>query len=335
MNDQLAVLLDPYFRTLDQIFSPRDLNRLRSFTKVIWGKDQQMPSEQINSLREDVDVIITGRWRYGDVSSFPRLRAIIEVGGKHPGPDIIDYRHCFANGIYVLSCAPAFAPMVAEMALGLAISACRNLCEMDRAFRDGTELYQSEGNKGAFTLYDARIGLIGYGNLARSLVPLLKPFTTDISAYDPWLPDSYLRRINIEPSELEDLLTTSDITFVLAIPTSENKGMINADMLEKVKPGSVFVLMSRAHVVDFDALVELLKAGRFRLATDVYPKEPVPSGHPVRNLSHAVLTPHIAGTVREDIRTIGRWVVDDVEAISRGIPPQSLQQARLETVKRL
>ena len=335
MTKKLTVLLDPHFRTLDLIFAPADLERLRSISNVLWAKDEPMPKPEVDAIRDSVEIIITGRWRHGKVSDFPNLRAIIEVSGKHPSSELIDYQYCFANGIHVLSCAPAFAPMVAEMALGFAIAACRNLSKMDRAFRDGTELYQMEGNVGTFTLYGARIGLVGYGNLAKALVPLLSPFTRAISAYDPWLPNSFLERNGVTPVALEDLLQTSDVIFVLAIPTSENKGLLTRELLEQVKPGSVFVLMSRAHVVDFDALVELVESGRFKLATDVYPEEPVPKDHRVRGLSDAVLTPHIAGSVPEDIRTIGRWAVDDVEAISRGIPPQALQQAKLDTVLKL
>jgi phosphoglycerate dehydrogenase-like enzyme len=156
-----------------------------------------------------------------------------------------------------------------------------------------------------------------------------------VQAFDPWLPDSHIRKAGVEPATLPELLEKSDVIFVLAISTPENKGMLTRSLLERVKPGAVFVLISRSHLVDFDALVDLVEAGRFRLAADVFPVEPVEPDNPVRKLQHAVLTPHIAGSVREDTWGIGAGVVDDIEAISRGIPPKAMQAATFELIDKL
>ena len=102
------VILDPHGRRLENIFYPHDLARLKSMADVVWAKDEPMPAQDIEAVREDVSVIITGRWRYGDVSQFPNLRAILEVSGGFPSPKQLDYEHCFSKSIRVLSCAPAF-----------------------------------------------------------------------------------------------------------------------------------------------------------------------------------------------------------------------------------
>ena len=95
----------------------------------------------------------------------------------------------------------------------------------------------------------------------------------------------------------------------------------------------MFVLVSRAAVVDFAALVELADAGAFRAATDVFPVEPVAKDDPVRR-SALLLSPHRAGGIPEAMRAIGELVVDDLELILRGLPPVRLQAARPETVFR-
>ena len=87
----------------------------------------------------------------------------------------------------------------------------------------------------------------------------------------------------------------------------------------------MLVLISRAHVVDFEALTELVLAGRFKAAIDVFPDEPVAADHPIRHASGAVLSAHRAGSVREGLWQIGTMVVDDLEAIVRGLPPRRLQ----------
>jgi phosphoglycerate dehydrogenase-like enzyme len=125
------------------------------------------------------------------------------------------------------------------------------------------------------------------------------------------------------------------VIFVFASVTADNEGFLGRAELEKIRPGSVLVLMSRAGVVDFDAAVELVAAGRFRAATDVWPEEPVPAGHPARSVEGLLLSPHRAGGMREAFLEIGRLAVADLELIMRGLPPVCCKRAERETAGRL
>jgi phosphoglycerate dehydrogenase-like enzyme len=91
--------------------------------------------------------------------------------------------------------------------------------------------------------------------------------------------------------------------------------------------------LSRAHVVDFDALTELLAEGRFRAGIDVFPQEPLPKDHPIRKVKHAVLSSHRAGAMHEGLQNIGRLVADDLEAIVAGLVPQRMQVAQPEFIR--
>jgi phosphoglycerate dehydrogenase-like enzyme len=106
-------------------------------------------------------------------------------------------------------------------------------------------------------------------------------------------------------------------------------------MLNLIAPDAVLVLMSRAHVVDFDALTDMLYAGRFRAAIDVFPEEPVPAGHPIRHAPNVILSAHRAGSVAGELRAIGHLVANDLEAMLSGLPPQQMQVAQPELVRRL
>ena len=225
--------------------------------------------------------------------------------------------------------------MVAEMALALALAAARDVVSGSVAFRSGTEQYQHRGNEQSFTLYDKTVGLIGCGSLARNLMPLLAPFRCRLLGYDPWLADRYLSRMGVQPVALETLLQQARVIFVLAIPSHENRALLDRSRLELIQQGAVLALMSRAHVVDFDALTELLYAGRFKAAIDVFPKEPVPADHPIRNAPGAVLAAHRAGTVREDMWELGCIAVNDLEALLQGLPPREMQPADPAIVFRL
>src|SRR5690606_31075136 len=142
----------------------------------------------------------------------------------------------------------------------------------------------------AFNLFGKRVGFIGYGNIARELQPLIAPFGVQIDVYDPWLGDGYLRTQGVNPVALGDLLANSKVIFVLAAPSSENKALISRERLSLIQPGAVFVLVSRAHVVDFDALTEFAVEGRFKVATDVFPTEPLEADHPLRSAESAILS---------------------------------------------
>ena len=135
-----------------------------------------------------------------------------------------------------------------------------------------------------------------------------------------------MRDEGVEPASLVHLLESSRVVFVLATPTTENAALLSRELLELVRPDAVLVLVSRAHVVDFEALTELVLAGCFRAAIDVFPYEPLDPGHPIRTASRAVLSPHRAGLVQEALWEIGRLVVDDLEAIvqrAAAAPPAS------------
>jgi phosphoglycerate dehydrogenase-like enzyme len=143
--------------------------------------------------------------------------------------------------------------------------------------RAGTEQWRAAGNQGTFMLYGKRVGLLGYGNLAHALMPLLAPFGCPIGGYDPWLSAGYLHRQRVEALSLDQLMATSQIIFVLAAPSTENQALLSRALLEQIQVGAVLVVISRAHMVDFDALTDLVLAGRFKAAIDVFPTEPLAS----------------------------------------------------------
>jgi phosphoglycerate dehydrogenase-like enzyme len=225
--------------------------------------------------------------------------------------------------------------MVAEMALGMVLASSRQIVEGHNAFRAGEEIYLWPGNVGSFTLYGQTVGFIGFGGLARALKPLLDPFHCQVLVYDPWKPEHHLRRQGVVPTGLDDLLSRCKVIFVLAVPSKENKGLLSRERLAKVRPGSVLALMSRAHLVDFDALTEAVSQGKFKAVIDVFPQEPLPKDHPIRKAPGVVFSAHRAGSVERELREIGRMAVDDLIAMIAGQAPTEMQAAQPEFVYKL
>jgi phosphoglycerate dehydrogenase-like enzyme len=331
-----VILFDPYPRAAPLIFAGDMQRRFEALGRVVgvaesaWGK---LPADLVEATLPDVDVIV-GQTDLdaARLARAPKLKAIINIEGNFA--QNVDYADCFRRGIQVLAIAPVFSQAVAEMALGMAIDLARGITSGDRAFREGSEQYGLAGNRESFVLRGQTMSLIGCGNLGRALIPLLLPFRPRLLIHDPWLPDSVVRELGGEPASLAAALSEPRVIFALAGVTDENRGSLDRAKLELIRADAIFLLMSRAGLVDFDALTDLVAAGRFRAATDVFPVEPAPAALGARKVDGMLLSAHRAGGLPDVLAGIGEMVVDDLALILRGLPPQRLQAARPETVTR-
>ena len=183
-------------------------------------------------------------------------------------------------------------------------------------------------------LRGSTVGLVGYGNLGRAVYRLLQPFDAHIRAHDPWLPDAVLRQAGLHPAGLDDTIRESRALFVLATVTAESEHLLGARELDLIPPGGRLILVSRAAVADFDALLPRIRDGRFLAAIDVWPEEPVPADSPFRTLDGLVFSGHRAGGIPQAFLEIGDMVLDDLRQIERGLPPARMQVAARELVGR-
>lgn len=330
-----VIILDPHPRTIDLIFSPEDRARLEGLGSVVWHDGSPAPAAHVEKYLPDAVAIIgqtpMPRER---LERAPRLRLIANVESNFL-PNL-DYEECHRRNIYVVATGPVFAQPVAEMALGMALSAARRMHEADAAIRRGDEsLYGEADNHDSFLLRGKTLGLLGCGNLGRALLPLLQPFSRDIIAHDPWLHPNVLRELGVEPVGFDELFARARVLFVLAATTTENQGSVGARQFAAMRPGSVFVLVSRAGVVDFEALLDAAERGHIRAAVDVFPEEPIPPDGRARRTPNTLLSAHRAGNIPEIWHGMGSMVVDDLELVLRGLPPQRCQRATVETVSRM
>ena len=328
------ILIDPQPRTMDLIFDAEARRTLSATAEELVVFDAgPMPVEMLERALPATDILIgqTDMPRER-LEGAPRLRAIFNVEGNFL-PNV-DYEYCFARGIRVLVASPAFAVAVAEMALALALDLARGVSQNALAFRQRSESYGLASNQGCFLFTGCRVGIIGFGDLGRAFRPMVRPFRCPVKVYDPWLPDREILQNDCTPASLEEVLSTSDAVFVFASVTTENEGFLGERELALIRPGGLFVLMSRAGVVDFEAMTRAARSGRLRVATDVFPEEPFAKDHPIRDLPGVVLSAHRSGGMPEAFYEIGRMVVADVALLARGLPPLSCRVAQPETVSR-
>ena len=331
-----VILFDPWPRTAALIFAPAMQRRFEALGAIVGLAESasgKLPDALVDAALPGARVIV-GQTELdaARLSRAPQLAAVVNVEGNFA--QNVDYAECFRRGIQVLSIAPVFAQPVAEMALGLALDLARDITRADRLMREGREQYGLSGNREAFVLRGQTIGLIGCGNLGRALIPLLAPFRPRLLIHPPWLPAGLVRELGGEPASLDTVLREPRVIFALAGVTEENARLLNRARLESVRSDAVLVLLSRAGLVDFDALIDLVAAGRFRAATDVFPIEPVVANDRVRQVEGLILSAHRAGGLPSALAGIGEMIVEDLELILSGLPPQRLQAARPETVTR-
>ena len=328
-NSRPLVISIPEPRSLELIFTSKDEARLRRDFRIAEGSDSILEE----NIAEAAFIIGQPPLPTHLLSRAKKLKAIFNVETNFL--DNMDYDFCFAHGIHVLTTGKVFAVPVAEIGLGLALSLERNICGADRDFRAGKELWGGDGNQEARLMSGGSVGFIGFGDLGKALHRLLAGFRARIRVFDPWLPPGLLQDFGVDPVSLDEVLTQSDVIFVVASVTSDNGGFLGTAEFLKMRKGASFVLLSRAGAVDFEALMAAVKSGHIRAASDVYPEEPLPAGHPVRALEGFVLSAHRAGALDIAFKQMGKMVLDDMDLMMRGLPPVTCRRAERETVRRM
>ena len=327
---KLIVISDPFPRTLDLIFTKKKLKELKTKYTLIVAPSKNKKKFYESNIHKASFIMGQPDLDKKLLSKAVKLKAIINVESNFMNN--VDYNYCHKRGIHVIATSPVFSKPVAEIALGMTLSLLRNIHEAHFDFLKGKEKYGLESNLKASMLSGKKIGLLGFGDLAKSLYPLLLPFTKDISVYDPWLPKNVIKKYRFQSINLKDMFLKCEVIYVLAAVTTENKNLIDKKLLNRMKPNTLFILMSRAAVVNFKDLVTRLKKGDIYVATDVFPEEPVRKNDPIRKVKNILFSAHRAGALTEAFYNMGDIVLKDMDLISKKLKPKHCKKAQLKTV---
>lgn len=257
----------------------------------------------------------------------PDLALVGELEGDRFGYHV-DVAAAQARGVRVVDTTHGSSWPTAEWALALALVGLRNAAAYFRrltahqpAFPGGARPRSGPGYDAA-ELSGRRVGMIGFGRLGRHLARLLAPFHADIVAFDPFAPRDLAEAYDVAFGPLEAALG-QDVVFCLVPLTPLTRGMIGPLELDRLRPGSVFVNVSRGQVVDSDALLARLKRGDVRACLDVFDPEPVPPGSPLLDLPNVFVSPHIGGVTEESRRRFFSLMVDECLRVFRGLEPRN------------
>ena len=131
---------------------------------------------------------------------------------------------------------------------------------------------------------------------------------------------------------LNQMFKSCEIIYVLAAVTTKNKNLIDKKLLNNMKSNSLFILMSRAAVVNFKDLIKRVKKGDIFVATDVFPEEPVAKNDPIRKVKNILFSAHRAGALESAFFNMGNIVLKDMDLISKKLKPKFCKIAQPKTV---
>ena len=232
-------------------------------------------------------------------------------------------REQIERGLIVTNWGGSISRIVAEWALFHILSCLRRATHWTLAMHN--EGGWKNGGTETASLFGRRIGLHGFGQIARELVQLLRPFNPLIACFAPDLTPQLeaTHGISRAPS-LETLFAENDIIVELAPLNAGTKGIVQEKHLRLIRPGGVFVNVGRGAVVDETALLRVAQEGKIMIGLDVYGVEPLPVDSPFRGLRNVTLTPHIAGPTTDRRRDAGGFAAGNLAAYATGRPLQAV-----------
>jgi (S)-sulfolactate dehydrogenase len=234
------------------------------------------------------------------LAAAPRLAVVGRLG---VGLDNIDVEACRARNIAVYPATGANDLSVAEYVITAALVLLRGAWFASQAVAAGEWPRQRLMGR---ELAGKRLGLVGFGAIARDTAARARALGMTVAAFDPHLPADHAAWAGARRVGLEDLLATSDVVSLHVPLTAETRRLIDAAALGRMKPDAILVNAARGGVVDESALVAALRAGRLGgAALDVFEREPVDAeaGRTFAGVPNLLLTPHIAGvTVESNVR---------------------------------
>lgn len=239
------------------------------------------------------------------LESVPGLQA---VGTFSIGTNQIDLDAAAAHGVAVFNAPYSNTRSVVELAISEIIALTRRLTVRDKALHDGVWDKTAEGSH---EVRGRTLGIIGYGNIGSQLSVLAENLGMRVIFYDTAEKLSLGNAHRVET--IEELLAEADAVTIHVDGRPGNAGLFGAELFAGMKPGAIFLNLSRGFVVDVEALREHILSGHLGgAAVDVFPTEPKKRGDgftsPLRGLPNVILTPHVGGSTEEAQEAIGEFV---------------------------
>jgi phosphoglycerate dehydrogenase-like enzyme len=273
----------------------------------------------------EVGIIFTGwgtpRLEAEVLEAMPKLRLVAHTAGTVKGivsPALLE------GGVRVTHAAVANAKPVAEYVLGVILLANKAFLTFAEAYRTDRDRFRrsqhpvasSVGNRGRV------VGLIGASRVGRLTLQYLRRHDFELLLADPFVSDSEARELGARLVSTAELFCSADIVSLHQPLLPETRHSIGRTELASMRDGALLINTARGAIIDHDALAVELASGRIRAVLDVTEPEPLPASSPLWDMPNVVITPHIAGSMGNEIERMTELTLQEVERFIHGLPLQ-------------
>ena len=225
------------------------------------------------------------------IDAFPQLKLIIRAGA---GYNTIDIQYARKRGIDVMNTPGANSNGVAEEVVALMLADARHLIPADASCRAG--LWEKSKFMGR-EITGKTIGIVGLGHIGRLTVRRLAGFDMRVVGFDPMISSDRAEELGVELLSLEQLFEVSDYITLHIPENAATRGLVNRDLLSRMKHGGTIINCARAGILNEDDFRALKPERNLRLLNDVYPKDEA-GDKPIADIADIML-PHLGASTEE------------------------------------
>jgi phosphoglycerate dehydrogenase-like enzyme len=305
-----------------QLFAPDVRAELESLVELV----SPVPVDLVrldDEVLENVE-IVTGSWGCNVLDDallarMPKLRLLAYAAGTVKTTVTTD---TFERGVLVSSAAAANAVPVAEFTFAAIVMIAKDVFRIRDRHREerGRTPIQPIGPAAEVGARGLKIGVIGASSIGRLVIQRLRSLEVEVVVADPYLSVQDAAALGVERRELDDLFGWADIVTVHAPELDETRHLVSADRLASMHDGAWIVNTARGSLVDTDALTRECVAGRLCAFIDTPDPEPLPPESPLYDVPNVVLTPHIAGSLGNEVGRMGELAVAEIRRFLAGEP---------------
>ncbi len=317
--------------------SPSGVEYLRKQPEIEVVEAYGSSQEKILELVGDVDAVIVRsetKITKEVIEAAPSLKA---VGRAGVGVDNIDVEAATNRGIIVMNTPGGNTVATAELTFTHLLCGARPVAQAAASMREGKwDRKKFSGTE----LFRKTLGICGVGRIGGEVARRAQAFGMKVLAYDPYLAPSRAKSLDIEPVELDQLISEADYITVHMPKTERTANLIDEAAFEKMKDGVRIFNCARGGLINEAALVSALKSGKVAAAgLDVFEGEPLAEDSELRKLPNVVLTPHLGASTQEAQENVGVEVAEAIlEALAGGVIMNavnmpSVDKKTLETLK--
>jgi D-3-phosphoglycerate dehydrogenase / 2-oxoglutarate reductase len=291
------------------------------------------PAELLEAIK-GADALIVRSATKVTAEVFDAADQLVVVGRAGVGIDNIDLAAATAKGVMVANAPFSIGVSTAEYAMALLLAQARNVPQAHSALIDGRwEKSKWEGVE----LHSRVLGLMGIGRIGSLVAQRANAFGMRVVAWDPWTSPERGKQMGVELMELDELVALADFISIHLLKTKESVGLVNAELIAKMKPTVRIINGARGGIVDENDLADAIRAGRVAgAALDVFTDEPLTES-PLFDLPSVVVTPHLGASTAEAQDKAGVQVAEQVVlALAGDFVPNAMNvnaHAASETVR--